>query len=295
MTDLVFHIGMMKTATTYLQNILRDNRVSLAARGWCYPGEQLNQQRIFYEMCGSDIDWVEHAPRNSRRTAMLRAALSDESANRIVSAEALANLNDDGIARLFTLLPRPTKVVITIRSFSRIVPSAWQQVLKTGYEHSLDTFAKQFIFEFKEKRGTLFRTYAFGEAAQRWHLGTNAPVTILKVSGVRSDENQVWHDFRSATGLPNFDLEPPVLEKSNVSLSTGSCEVVRRFNASSRKKGLFSKRMLAVLIDDGFMSSPAIGLDAVRPRLPEVYVTAMSELEAIEWEKAAAIDAQVMG
>lgn len=295
MTDLVFHVGMMKTATTYLQNILRDNRASLAAQGWCYPGEQLNQQRIFYEMCGSDIDWVEHAPRNSRRTAMLRAALSDESANRIVSAEALANLNDDGIARLFTLVPSPTKVVITIRSFSRIVPSAWQQVLKTGYEYSLDTFAERFISEFKTKRGTLFRTYAFGEAAQRWHLGTGAPIAILKVSSVRSDKNKIWHDFRSATGLPNIDLEPPALEKSNVSLSMGACEVVRRFNASSRNKGLFSKRMLAVLIDDGFMSFPAIELDAARPCLPEAYVEALSYLEAIEWEKAAAIGAHVMG
>ncbi len=295
MTDLVFHIGMMKTATTYLQNILNDNRAALAAQGWCYPGEQLNQQRIFYEICGGDIDWVDHPPRNSRRTAMLRKALSDKSVNRIVSAEALANLEDRGIARLFTLVPHPTRVVITIRPFSRIVPSAWQQVLKTGYKFSLEEFAERFISEFREMRGTLFRTYAFGEAAQRWHAETGAPVSILKVAGARNNENQIWHDFRRATGLPDIDLAPPVLEKSNVSLSAGACEIVRRFNACSREKGVFSKRILAVLIEDGFMSAPAVKLDAVRPRLPDTYSEAMAGLEAMEWEKAAAIDAKIIG
>ena len=54
---IIVHIGQMKSGTTYLQNILSQNRKDLNRDGWIYPGRLLNHQHACYGLCGPDIAW----------------------------------------------------------------------------------------------------------------------------------------------------------------------------------------------------------------------------------------------
>lgn len=232
--QLVLHVGLMKTATTYVQSILARNRDVLSQNGWSYPGSRENQQHAFYGICGESIPWVTpEIERNYKQLGdKLRESLKDHEENVIISSEALSTLKAEGIEALIQEIASPTKIIFTIRGLDKIIPSAWQQYLKGGGTRTLP----QFIEDMHTSRNPVeqvkgfWQTYAYGECVKRWAQVTGKPVDVVVLPRQPKGRTEAWHLFQAAANLPDLpDLEVPKVEE-NVSFSAEAAEIVRKFN-----------------------------------------------------------------
>src|SRR5690625_538425 len=175
---LVLHIGTPKTGTTYLQGILAQNRAELAKTGWSYPGRRVNQQHAVYGICGSDIYYLSDTSQYQVVGERLLARLATPRIPRTLwSAEVLSQLDEGGVKRLLRQTGTPDKVVITVRGLHALLPSMWQQLLKTGRTETLVEYVDR-LDEHRGDRSTQpWIGYAFGDVVRRW--SQHAPVHVV--------------------------------------------------------------------------------------------------------------------
>lgn len=231
---LVLHVGLMKTATTYVQSILTRNRDVLSKRGWDYPGNRENQQHAFYGICGSGIPWVTPEIESNYKSLgqKLQKTIKDHENDLIVSSEALSTLKAENIETLIQETALPTKVIFTIRGLDKIIPSAWQQYLKGGGTRTL----AEFIEEMQRSREPIeqvkgfWQTYAYGESIKRWAQVTGKPVDVVVLPSQLKDRDEVWNLFQAAAGLPKLTNLEVLKTEANVSFSVETAEIVRKFN-----------------------------------------------------------------
>lgn len=235
-SDLVLHIGTPKTGTTYLQGILSQNRVRLADLGWSYPGRRLNQQHAVYGICGSDIYYLSDTRRYEGLGEQLLARLASAATPRTLwSAEVLAQLDDAGLERLLRRTGAPERVVMTVRGLHALLPSSWQQLLKTGHTETLAGYIDRLEARRGDRASREWLGYAFGDVVRRW--SRYAPVHVVVVPSRSDEPDRLWHLFRTAASLPevvDLSVEP---EEANVSLSVEAAEVLRRLSGELAQHG----------------------------------------------------------
>jgi len=241
--ELVLHVGQMKSGTTYLQKILANNRILLRSAGWNYPGQRENQQHAVYGLCGEDIFWVGEVKSEWSKLAEALVKAAERSKQRVlISAEALSVLPPDGISRLISKIGRPNCVLLTVRSLHLTLPSAWQQSVKSRYNGSLCEFFEQLAKDRPSLSGH-WRTYAFGEVAQRW--SQHAPVKVVVVPPVApSDTSVLWSLFSEAAGLPvtvDTNVNP---NEANISVNMETTEMLRAMNLAMTNAGLREEHMV---------------------------------------------------
>lgn len=128
----VLHIGVMKSATTYLQGACEANADTLQDAGLLWVGSRLN----FYAM--NDL-LIPGPPTGSWR--QLRAAVRAHSGVALVSNELLSVRGPAAARKLVRRLGTPVDVVITARDLARVIPSQW----KTGQLNGRPTPWAEFI------------------------------------------------------------------------------------------------------------------------------------------------------
>lgn len=224
---VILHVGMMKSATTYIQNMLFNNRALLEDKGWFYPGSLLNHQHAFYGLCGSNIPWVTQKMEKKHRARgeELKREIDGSGKNLMISAEALASLDPIGIEELLMHLPPPDLIVLTVRNLQKVVPSAWQQLIKGGGTKSLPEFV-QLLGEQRGKGG-FWRTYGFGQIVRNW--SAHAPVRVVNTSS-SSFKADTWKFFSQATGIDFLEPQEFSKKNSNESLSMELIENLRYMN-----------------------------------------------------------------
>ncbi|MBD3896231.1 hypothetical protein IEI94_10255 [Halomonas sp. ML-15] len=228
----VLHIGQMKSGTTYIQNILCNNRKELSESGWMYPGDTLNQQHACYGICGNDIFWVKEGERYQARAAKLIDDIYTKKKNIIVSSEALSSLNESGIERFLEKIGGADEVVVTIRSLYKTLPSAWQQSIKGGGGKSIYDFFSQLALQRPERLG-FWKTYSFGMTVKLW--SKFLPVKAIVVPDKPVSKNKLWDDFSDFAGLPSLSNIEIGGEHSNISLNYEAAEILRSINRNIRK------------------------------------------------------------
>lgn len=123
------HIGVHKTGSTTLQRFFRLNAGVLAEAGVLYPDIGILQ---------SGHHEIAHAARHGEFTTGVIAELSafakaNRDATGLISTEALDVLRRRPIKRLVaSLKPHEAKVVVYVRDFTRLVPSKYSQLTKSG-------------------------------------------------------------------------------------------------------------------------------------------------------------------
>lgn len=227
------HIGLMKTATTSVQNILSESRGRLKQQGFNYPGKGLNHQSEIYGLCGKDIYFKKKGAEKGdvRRASCFLKELSQinkcgESA--LISSEALSTLDHDGISRFVSHVGIPERVVITVRSIYKSIPSAWQQHVKEGNTVSYNDFMSSLDNNRKGLSGA-WKTYAFGEIAKRW---SNFCKDLNIVVVDDCDPSSLWPRFCSAAGILEYPADD-VLSSSrsgNKSLSLEEAKFLLELN-----------------------------------------------------------------
>lgn len=245
---LIYHVGTMKSGTTYLQNILQKNKQQLLTQGWRYPGKRLNQQHNIYDLVPDSVPWS--VPSSAKKSGELAKGLANQikkksSENIILSAEVLSCLDEKGIEEVIGHFGQPDKIIFTIRSLQKVIPSAWQQYIKGGGKLSLDKFVNKMDSDRQTLDG-MWKIYAYGNQVRRW--SKYAPVTsvIVPNSGVKNELATLFFEA-AGIGLDQLNLDIKNSE-SNLSLGYEIAEIVRFLNAkhklSTTDRNMFLKKVV---------------------------------------------------
>jgi len=236
------HIGAMKTGTTYLQQVLIQNKDELAEHGYLFPGATWTAQvRAAHDAVG------HHRERQVRAGAAgAWQALADEmtrhaGAASIFSVEFLGFAGRAAAGRIVRdLAPAEVHVVLTVRDTSAVLPALWQTHCANGGTASWAIFARS------ARLGAPAGPVAplLGQGARLFRRALDVP-RMLDIWGARvpperlhvvtvpppgAPRDLLWRRFAVVIGLdPDVATNPA--RGHNPSLGYPSAELMRRLNA----------------------------------------------------------------
>ena len=227
MADAVYlHIGVPKSGTTYVQEILWSNRDRLAELGYGLASEShLDHVRAMRDLSGrrtgARIPGAWDRLAQQVRSARGRVVISQENLCRATIEQAAAALESFGSV--------PTTAVITARDLARQITSYWQQQVKARYTGTLADQADEII----SRRPTHDDFWGHQDViaiADRW-LATLPPerVVVVTVPVAGRPRELLWQRLSSACDLDpsGFVLD---VEHPNESLGGTQVELLRRVN-----------------------------------------------------------------
>jgi hypothetical protein len=219
---LIMHVGLQKSGTTYLQEVLTARAGELAAAGVHYPLTPARRRRrrtenhewASYGLLGSEYPWVseKRAAAESESWKTLESQIARTSGTVLLSAEALSVIRAPAIRLLLDRLAvRDVEVVVTARSLSRSLPSLWQQHVRngrrTGFERYLRMLEEQRQLppeRVEEDRDLhLWRAFALGRLARRWMREVGRE-RVRVVTSPGSPPHLLWSRFTEAIGVPDL-------------------------------------------------------------------------------------------
>ncbi len=232
MADRVFlHIGLPKTGTTYLQQVMWENRARLLQDGVLLPG----RERREHLWAALDIQGRKNlarrhpkAPGSWRR---LQRELNAASGTGLVSHEFMCGATRRQAAETVAGLGEAeVHLVVTARSALGMLGAGWQEMVKNGSVRTLGEIPPETP---KAGRGSEFswRTWDLHGVLKRW--GSCVPadrVHVLPMPGRDQPADQHWRNFASVLGLsPDGYVLPD--RAANQSLGVVQIELLRRINA----------------------------------------------------------------
>lgn len=239
---LLLHIGVPKTGTTGLQDSLAASRDRLDTAGVCYPGHLTEHSRAALSVLGLIWGWRDHGGGTvqDRWWPELLDQVRSAPGRVLVSSEFFCEANEEQAATIADALGRSRlHVVVTLRPLGRLLPSSWQQYLKTGVARSYPGWLKAVLADQPTPGVTpsFWRRHDHGAVVQRWvdELGPDR-VTVVVLD--RTDHAFLPRCFEGLLALPDGMLEPRPDARSNRSLTLGEAELLRRVNRAVRREGL---------------------------------------------------------
>jgi hypothetical protein len=220
------HVGVMKSATSYLQDLCDANRDRLLAQGllWAKSGanflatdDLLGTRRV---RPGLDGAW--------RRLA---DQIETHDGDALVSNELLAPVNARKRRRLVqSLAPAEAHVVITVRDIARVIPSQWQTGMRNRHTVGWRDYVASIVADDgNEVANGFWRRQDVPRIVASWaEQVTLDGVTVVTVppSGVAPEV--LGERFASALGVSADGFEQP--PASNPSIGLVSAELLRRVN-----------------------------------------------------------------
>lgn len=236
-SEIVLHIGCDKTGTTWIQQLLRQNRAALLRQGCLYPRSPgrvkhwdlnlyalpdavMTQSRIWKREGYSSPDRF----RRRLRRRLVREVATSGAPKVVLSEEALCRADEESVRRLHDLvveLGRPTRVVVYLRRQDDRLVSSYQQAVKIGTVRDLATWSRQ----------DHSRTYDYAELLARWQRGYGPDELVVRqFERPRFAEGSLAQDFLDAAGLDVrlADLKP--VQVRNESLGMEAVELLRILN-----------------------------------------------------------------
>ncbi|MGH3444557.1 MAG: hypothetical protein ACRDPB_04205 [Nocardioidaceae bacterium] len=268
---VLLHVGVPKTGTSFVQDLLFANRARLAEQGINYPADRFDAHFL------AALDLME-LPWGGLETQAVGAwdRLAEQvrawPGTSVVSHEILARASRPQVARaLASFGEAEVHVVLSARDLARQIPAEWQENVKhrrtLGYRDFLETITDP-------KRSGELASWFWGvqevpDILARWGEGLPARnvhlVTVPKPGGPR---DLLWHRFAAVLGLDPEAFEPDP-ERSNPSLGVPETALVRRLNARVNNGALanadyrrFVRELLAHRTLAGRTDSPRLGLPA---------------------------------
>jgi hypothetical protein len=232
-----FHVGAPKTGTTYLQNVLFQNRELLAANGVLYPYADAGQSfRSMQDFRGEGWAGGKAKEFAGEWEAVAARARSWDGPTVIVSNELLGGSSRARIERgLRTVAPAEVHVVFSARDFARQLVSDWQEHIKHKHTLSLETFVDDLV-EFGLNAPKPFGELFWGMHDPSYVLGrwsefvVPAHIHLITVPQSGAPPDALWRRFCAVTGLEAeiYDVEA---KRANPSMGVIETELVRRMNA----------------------------------------------------------------
>lgn len=237
MKGVFFHIGAPKTGTTYLQNVLFQNRPQLKAAGVLYPYSDAGESfRSMQDFRGVGWGSASAAKFRGEWERVARRAREWDGEAVIISNELLGGSSPQRIAKgVASVQPAEVHVIFTARDFARQLVSDWQEHIKHKHTVTLEKFVDDLIehgLDAPAPFGELF--WGMHDAAyvlQRWaDVVPAANVHIVTVPHQGAPSDTLWQRFCVVTGL-DPDHYDTAIERANPSMGVAETELVRRINA----------------------------------------------------------------
>ena len=250
MTERVFvHIGLPKTATTYLQTILWSNRDALRARGVVVPGEERRDHLWASRTVREQRSHARAPERHRTAWDRIRAELDRSSGTGLVSHEFFAAAAaEQATAMVAALAPAEVHLVVTAREPLGLFTASWQESLKNGSTTPMADYGR----DVSDRPTDIWnwRTLDLRLVLERWSTAVPAErihVLVLDPSAPRDD---VWVRFAGILGL-----DPDGIDLSgsfpNSSMGIAEAETLRRVNGrldgfdKAFDKGVYIRSFLA--------------------------------------------------
>lgn len=250
MVDRVFvHIGLPKTATSYLQTIIWSNRDALRSRGVVVPGTE-RRDHLWASRTVREERSQDRAPER-HRTAWdrLRAELAAAEGTGLVSHEFFAAASaEQAVAMVDALAPAEVHLVVTAREPLGLFTASWQESLKNGATTPMPEYARTV-----SSRPTdiwNWRTLDLRLVLERWCTAVPAERVHVLVLDPDAPRDDVWHRFAGVVGFPTDGID---LSGSfpNTSMGVAEAETLRRVNGrlqgfrSAFDRGVYIRSFLA--------------------------------------------------
>ena len=250
MVDRVFvHIGLPKTATSYLQTIVWSNRDRLRAQGVIVPGSE-RRDHLWASRTVRELRTLDRGPDRHRTAwARIRGELATAEGTGLISHEFFAAASAaQARAMVDALGPAEVHLVVTAREPLGLFTASWQENLKNGSTTPMPEYARRV-----SKRPAdiwNWRTLDLRLVLERWTQAVppeRVHVVVLDPGAPRED---VWLRF---AGIVGFTTEGIDLSGSfpNTSMGVAEAETLRRINgrldgfANAFDKGVFIRTFLA--------------------------------------------------
>ena len=225
------HVGTPKSGTTYLQSLLYSNREALRARGVLYPGRRpFDQNRA-----SLDVRHGRHLPGSAKPATTWSAMLEEVAAFdgvAVLSNEWYVEADDDQLAAVVEQVGADVlHVVVTTRNLVRLIPAAWQESLKIGRGHGLDTFVTSL--------DTPDDTWSWpmvdpGHIAGRWAgLLSRDRIHVVTMPEDPPTRDLLWQRFAETVGFDPEGLDPSP-RQANESLNVVSARLLQEFGPALR-------------------------------------------------------------
>ena len=250
MVDRVFvHIGLPKTATSYLQTILWSNRDALRERGVVVPGAE-RRDHLWASRTIRDDPHQDDAPER-HRTAWQRILdeLASAEGTGLISHEFLAAAGRRQARGMVSALPSPeVHLVVTAREPLGLFTASWQESLKNGATTPMPQYARR-----ESRKSTAiwnWRTLDLRSVLQRWSVAVPPERIHVLVLDPSAPRERVWEQFAAIVGFPTEGID---LSGSfpNTSMGVVEAETLRRINGrlegfrSAFDRGVWIRTFLA--------------------------------------------------
>lgn len=220
------HIGLMKSATTYVQGLADHNVATLGASGVLWT------QAKDYFLATSDLLGTRHQrPGLDGAWATLDSRLRAHDGDALISNELLAPLKPRKIAKLVkALAPAEVRVIVTARDLGRVIPSQWQTGTRNRHTIAWTDYVEQLrLDDGNETAAAFWRRQDIAHVIDSWSRQVPLEqITLVTVPGAGSGAALLWERFASVLGVdPAAFAQPPI---SNPSVGAYSAELLRRLN-----------------------------------------------------------------
>lgn len=235
---VVFHIGLMKSGTTFIQGRLNTNRERLAGQQVLFPGPTWNRHvRAVSDLLGSE-----------KRKAGSWNSLVDEinayDGTAVVSMEYLAPMGRPRIQVLRDAFPdSEVRIVVTVRDLGRSVPAMWQEAVKNRRTWTWAEYVRS-IEKGGEPGRRFWRQQHAAKIVRRYGSVVGPEhVYVVTLPPPGADPALLWERFSQVAGIaPDTWDEAP---RANESLGAASTEVLIRLNHATQDLSLkaYKKRV----------------------------------------------------
>lgn len=230
----LIHVGPHKTGTTTVQSAFHDNRAALAANGVHYLGDDLQPTRPVKAVTGAIKDEHERRVALTAWEALVAEAHASDARCVVLSSEFLCESDDQAAARVVADLGGASRrVVITLRSIAKILPSQWQQFVQAGNGQPFQEWIEEKLTRFEKFDSDLFwKRHRHDQLVERWAKAVG-PDNVTVVISDSSDPEQLPRVFTKLSGLPDGVLIPKN-SVVNRSLTWEEAEAIRHFNLQNK-------------------------------------------------------------
>ncbi len=245
---MFLHIGLPKTGTTYLQQVVWSNRDALRAAGVFLPGFG-HREHLW-----AALD-LQERPRLERRHKdapgawqRLVAEAAAQPADVLLTHEFFCGASADQAARAVASFPdAEVHLVVTARDAASVVSAGWQESVKNGSTVDLDS-----VMDGKAAGGPEFsmRTWDLAGVLERWTRDVPSErVHVLMMPGRSEAPDLHWRHFAQTLGVDPEAFDVPT-ETVNPALGIVQIETLRLVNRhlppySAHDRGVWIRGYLA--------------------------------------------------
>lgn len=243
------HIGLPKTATTYLQTILWSNEDAVRSQGLLLPGrgrrDHLWASRVVREQPERGV----RPEREHEAWARIQEDLRGWDGDGLVSHEFFAAAStDQATAMVAALAPAEVHVVVTAREPLGLFTASWQESLKNRSTVPMADYSRR---NSKSPQAIWnWRTLDLRLVLHRWSQAVPAERIHVLPLDPSAGRDEIWRRFAALVGV---DADSVDLSGSfpNQSMGVVEAELLRRVNLhldgfqSSFDRGVYIRTFLA--------------------------------------------------